>query len=82
MGAVRATIREERIEVRGMICEDCERRIREALLSLRGVISVEVNRSRCEAMVRYDTNIVDLATLYRTIIWVMARARESVSGRE
>ncbi|MGQ9629073.1 MAG: heavy-metal-associated domain-containing protein [bacterium] len=68
MEVIETKVREEKIRIEGMTCENCAGHVREALTSIGGVVSAEVNLSQGEAVVRYDVNEADLPTLHKAVV--------------
>jgi len=56
------------LNVEGMSCSHCEKRVKEALDAIRGVISVSVNLDEGKVAVDYDTTGVNEEQIKRTII--------------
>lgn len=56
------------LNVEGMSCSHCEKRFKEALGAIRGVISVSVNLDEAKVAVDYDTTGVNEEQIKETII--------------
>jgi len=56
------------LNVEGMSCSHCEKRVKEALDAIRGVISVSVNLDEATVSVDYDTTGVNEEQIKETII--------------
>ncbi len=56
------------LNVEGMSCLHCEKRVKEALDAIRGVISVSVNLDEGKVAVDYDTTGVNEGLIKKTIV--------------
>jgi len=55
------------LDVEGMSCSHCEKAIKEAVSSIEGVLSVDVDLSNKTVGVHYDSSIADIDTIINEI---------------
>lgn len=71
---------EQTLQIRGMTCPNCERRIEEALRQADGVLQIEVSYRRGTARIRYDTDQIteaDMAAILEAMDYQLDRDSDS-----
>jgi copper chaperone CopZ len=57
-----------RIGISGMTCDNCVRKVEEALRAVRGIKEVKVDRAAAVATVTYDNSVVDLPAMHDALL--------------